>query len=76
MIGCYDFCGHYEWTFAWLETAGGHDLVRQYWEEAISRDSQQHARDLIHRKGMAGMKEYWGHTLDHDAAGYVTTATD
>ena len=19
MIGCYDFCGHYEWTFAWLD---------------------------------------------------------
>lgn len=76
MIGCYDFCGHYEWTFAWLEATGGHDLVRQYWEEAISRDSQQHARALIHGKGMAGMKEYWGHTLDHEAAGYAITATD
>ena len=23
MIGVYDFCGHYEWTFAWLEREGG-----------------------------------------------------
>lgn len=30
MIGCYDFCAHYEWTFAWLERAGGHALVRDY----------------------------------------------
>src|SRR5687767_13864221 len=30
MIGCYDFCGHYEWTFAWLEREGGHELVRAY----------------------------------------------
>ena len=22
MIGCYDFCAHYEWTFAWLEKEG------------------------------------------------------
>ena len=21
MIGAYDFCGHYEWTFGWLEKA-------------------------------------------------------
>ena len=44
MIGCYDFCAHYEWTFAWLEQAGGHALVRDYWNEAINRDSERHAR--------------------------------
>ena len=27
MIGCYDFCGHYEWTFGWLERVGGHAPV-------------------------------------------------
>ena len=47
MIGCYDFCGHYEWTFDWLERTGGHVLVREYWNEAINHDSQRHARDLI-----------------------------
>ena len=63
MMGCYDFCGHYEWTFGWLERAGGKPLVRQYLREAISDDSQKHARDLIVREGFAGMGKYWGHTL-------------
>ena len=76
MLGCYDFCGHYEWTFAWLEEQGGHELVREYWDSAIHRDSQRHARALILAEGIEGMKKYWGHTLDHEAAGHVITATD
>lgn len=67
MMGCYDFCGHYEWTFAWLERAGGASLLRQYWDEAISRDSQAHARELITREGFAGMARYWGHTLAEES---------
>lgn len=76
MIGCYDFCGHYEWTFAWLEAQGGHDLVRAYWHDAIAADSQLHAQALITAKGIEGMKEYWAHTLEEEAAGYFCTATD
>ena len=76
MLGVYDFCGHYEWTFAWLEQRGGKNLLREYWDEAIAQDSQQHAAKLISEKGIDGMKEYWGHTLDHEAAGYKTTATE
>jgi len=63
MIGCYDFCGHYEWTFGWFERVGGHPLVRAYWDEAINLDSQSHARDLIKADGIPGMLKYWGHTL-------------
>ncbi|QYM79382.1 hypothetical protein K0B96_01820 [Horticoccus luteus] len=63
MIGCYDFCAHYEWTFGWIEREGGHALVREYWNEAINHDSQRHARELIAREGFAGMQKYWGHTL-------------
>jgi hypothetical protein len=63
MIGCYDFCGHYDWTFDWLERTGGPGLVREYWEQAINQDSQRHARELIQREGFAGMAKYWGHTL-------------
>ena len=73
MLGCYDFCGHYEWTFAWLEEKGGHELVREYWDEGIHRDSQIHARELIIQQGIAGMKKYWAHTLDHEAAGFAIT---
>jgi hypothetical protein len=74
MIGVYDFCGHYDWTFEWLRTQGGEKLVRQYWDEAIHRDAQRHAWELIQRQGLAGMAEYWGHTLKDEGAGYTTTA--
>lgn len=76
MIGCYDFCGHYEWTFEWLRQQGGHSLVLDYWEQAIYGESQTHATQLILDKGFAGMKEYWGHTLEHEAAGYQATEGD
>jgi len=73
MLGAYDFCAHYEWTFEWLRREGGHPLVRRYWEEAIGEDSQHHAAALIVGKGISGMKEYWGHTLSEEAAGYTFT---
>ncbi|MBL9132874.1 MAG: hypothetical protein JNG86_16825, partial [Verrucomicrobiaceae bacterium] len=55
MIGCYDFCGHYEWTFGWMEELGGHELVRAYWLEAISQDAQIHAEAEIVPHGIEGM---------------------
>ncbi|MBL9200602.1 MAG: hypothetical protein JNL39_08855 [Opitutaceae bacterium] len=67
MIGCYDFCAHYEWTFDWLEREGGPALVRDYWQDAIYRDSQRHARELIQREGFEGMAKYWGHTLAEES---------
>jgi len=76
MLGVYDFCAHYEWTFAWLEKQGGPALVRQYWDEAIHIDSQRHASELICGKGFAGMAEYWAHTLKEENAAFHTTATE
>ena len=76
MLGVYDFCGHYEWTFAWVEARGGKTLLHQYWDEAIHRDSQRHAGALILQKGIEGMKEYWGHSLAQEGAGYKSTASE
>ena len=73
MLGCYDFCGHYDWTFAWLRREGGAELERAYWREAIAGESQRHAADLIGSLGFAGMAKYWAHTLDEEAAGYTIT---
>jgi hypothetical protein len=73
MIGVYDFCGHYEWTFAWLRDQGGEELLRAYWRDGIYKDSQQHATALIVGKGFEGMKEYWGHTLQEEGADWTTT---
>lgn len=69
MLGCYDFCGHYDWTFDWLEKEGGEDLLHRYWEEAIHGDSQHHATEKILADGVEGMKAYWGHTLEEEAPG-------
>lgn len=63
MLGSYDFCGHYEWTFAWLEREGGGALLREFWAEAIGRDSQRHLAELIAREGLDGMQRYWSQTL-------------
>ena len=76
MIGSYDFCGHYEWTFEWLRRQGGEELVRDYWATAIGQDSQKHAEELICTKGFSGMVEYWGHTLAEEKAGYEATMGD
>lgn len=76
MIGVYDFNGHYEWTFAWLETEGGTPFLREYWDVAIHQDSQSHAVEVIRQKGIAGMAEYWGHTLNQEGGTHSTTATE
>jgi len=76
MLGVYDFCGHYEWTFEWLHRRGGDALVHQYWDEAIHRDSQRHAAELIVVEGIEGMKKYFGHSLTQEEAGYKFTATE
>ncbi len=50
--------------------------MREYWDEAIAKDSQRHAAALIAAKGIAGMEEYWAHTLAEEAAGYYNTTTE
>jgi len=74
MLGCYDFCGHYDWTFDWLEKEGGKELLHRYWEEAIHGDSQDHATREILAHGIEGMEAYWGHTLEEEAptGGFVS----
>jgi hypothetical protein len=75
MLGCYDFCGHYDWTFEWLEREGGVALLHRYWDEAIHSDSQRHAVEAIQKRGFEGMADYWGHTLAEESpdAGYTMT---
>lgn len=75
MMGCYDFCGHYEWTFDWLERTGGEPLLHAFWRSAIAADSQQHAREAITNGGFDGMETYWGHTLAEESPdlGYAIT---
>lgn len=72
MIGCAEFILVYDWTFEYLRREHGEEALRRYWVECISLDSQHHARELIIPHGIAGMKEYWGHTLAEEEAGYTS----
>ena len=77
MLGCDEFCAYYDWTFEYLRKLGGEEAVADYWLEAISKDSQTHAYELIKAGGFDGMDEYWGHTLEDEEAGYtITRAAD
>jgi len=78
MIGCAEFILGYDFTFEYLRRKYGEGAVVRYWQEAISVDSQRHARELIvpalagERGGFAGMEKYWGHTLAEEEAGYTS----
>ena len=73
MIGVQDFIRYYDWTFEYLRRQYGEEAVRRYWAEAVAFDSQNHANLLIRARGLEGMAEYWGHTLQSEEAGYRTT---
>ena len=51
-------------------------MVNRYWHEAIFEDCQKHATELIKSLGFEGMKQYWNHSLEEEAAGYVMKVTD
>jgi hypothetical protein len=70
MIGVQDFIRYYDWTFEYIRRHYGEEAVEQYWAESIAFNSQNHANVLIQAKGLQGMAEYWGHTLDSEAAGF------
>jgi hypothetical protein len=72
MIGANDFIRYYDWTFEYLRRRYGEAAVEAYWAESIAFNSQNHANVLIRTMGLQGMAEYWGHTLDSEAAGYRT----
>ena len=83
MIGCAEFILGYDFTFEYLRRKYGDEALVRYWQEAISVDSQRHARELIipgvlagERAGFDGMAEYWGHTLAEEEAGYTSARTE
>lgn len=62
MLGCQDFCGHYEWTFHFLRRRFGQQAVRDYWRDAIAADSQIHYRDAAQKEGLLGLYKTWVQT--------------
>jgi len=62
MLGCHDFCGHYEWTFHYVRRRFGQEAVRRLWDDAISGDSQEHYRQAAMNEGLRGLYKCWTKT--------------
>ena len=76
MITALDFFGVYCATFEYIERTYGHEALEKYWAEYIADRFLAHLEALVAEKGIEGMKEYWGHTLAEEEAGYEITATE
>jgi hypothetical protein len=62
MLGCHDFCGHYEWTFDHVRKHFGQDAVHRLWAEAIGGESQDHYRQAASAAGLRGLFDTWNGT--------------
>jgi hypothetical protein len=62
MLGCHDFCGYYEWTFHYLRRNFGEAALKDYWQQAIAADSQQHYLNAARQEGLRGLHETWSQT--------------
>lgn len=59
MLGCHDFCGHYEWTFHYIRRRFGQEAVVRLWDDAIGGDSQNHYKQAAISEGLRGLYNCW-----------------
>jgi len=69
MISCTEFILAYNELFKFLHEKYGKDSVIDFWEY-ISDNFLQNLENLVREKGIAGMAEYWTHTLTEEKAEY------
>ena len=67
MISCTEFILAYNELFKLLEERGGREDLERFWER-VSDEYLGNLDRLVAQKGIAGMAEYWGHTLTEKAA--------
>lgn len=75
-----DFIVIYNETFKYIEGKYGKEQVKDLWA-TISKQWCTHLRDLVAKKGLEGMKEYWDGgeeegTLSRENASYETRIED
>ena len=73
MLGCQDFCGHYEWTFHHVRRTWGQAAVALLWDEAIGRDSQQHYAQAAAANGLRGLFDTWTKTGEDEHCNWTFT---
>ena len=75
MISCTEFIAAYSELFAFIEERHGVDTLDRFWEE-LADEFLFNLRDLVAAKGLAGMHEYWTHTLTEEGADQEMFLTD
>lgn len=73
MLGCQDFCGHYDWTFHYIRRRFGYDAVLKLWEEAIANDSQSHYIKAGGARGLRGLYNTWVKTGEEERCDWTFT---
>jgi len=73
MLGCHDFCGYYDWTFAFVRRHFGTEALRAMWAEAIGRDAQRHYEQAGGEAGLAGLARVWERTGADEACDWTFT---
>jgi hypothetical protein len=73
MLGCHDFCGHYEWTFHYVRRRWGQAAIARLWAEAIGGESQRHYADAAQRAGLRGLYETWTKTGEDECCDWTFT---
>ena len=75
MISCTEFILAYSELFAFIEERHGRQELVRFWEE-LSDEFLHNLRDLVAEKGLAGMHEYWTHTLTEEGADQTMTLSE
>lgn len=70
MIPCTDFIPAYSGLFAYLDSRGGSEAVRDFWNY-LSDNFLGNLRDLVTEHGIRGCWLYWSHTLNEEAADFT-----
>lgn len=73
MLGCHDFCGHYEWTFHFVRRRWGQEAVARLWAEAIGGESQTHYAEAARHAGLRGLYETWTKTGQDESCDWTFT---
>jgi len=75
MISCTEFIPAYNELFAFIEERHGRQELIRFWEE-LADEFLHNLRDLVREKGLAGMQEYWTHTLTEEGADQIMTLSE
>lgn len=75
MLGCHDFCGHYEWTFHYLRRRFGYQAVAELMGP-LGLDAHAHYLKAGKEAGLAGLYQTWVQTGDDEQCDWTFTLNE